>query len=65
MLIFGAVSCLKSRSKVQAGKKILDFIIKLIIKRKNKTKEKSPPALWDNVLLFAFRGEQNDSFVFA
>lgn len=34
MLIFGAVSCLKSRSKVQAEKKILDFIIKLIIKRK-------------------------------
>lgn len=34
MLTSGAVACLKSRCKGQAGEKILDFTQKLIIKRK-------------------------------
>lgn len=33
VLIFGTAACLKSRGKVQAGKKILGFIKRLILKR--------------------------------
>lgn len=59
----GAVACLKSRSKVQAGKKTLVFIIKLIIKRRKKSKK--PSSFVGQGTAVAFRGEQNDSFVFA
>jgi len=44
VLIFGVLSCLKSRSEVQAGKKILDFDNKAH-KWGGRGKRKSPPAL--------------------